>query len=149
MRKLQRSSQVALLFSRTQADISQHWLYVVNGRGNYPPFLSYCALDMAGYQPDYLFEEQILEGDLSRYRVLYMTAQTVALPADVQAKIDAWRAHGGQVVIDSVCDAKMFPYAKIAQANPYDASTAAYASPDWKWLDKAVFCNYAGHQTTG
>ncbi|HUW33418.1 MAG TPA: hypothetical protein VM223_17555 [Planctomycetota bacterium] len=139
-RELYRLKRVAVLFSKTEADHNRSHDYGVHCFGAQPPFVSFFALAMAGFQPDFIFEEQILRGDLGRYTVLYMTWQEHELPPDVRKRIDEFVAGGGKLVIDAISKPELFPNALRADVNPreYKGPHAFGGPEDWAWIDAAV-----------
>jgi len=140
-RELYRLKRVAVLFSKTEADYNRGHDYGLHCFGAQPPYVSFFALAMAGYQPEFVLEEQIANGAFVRhYSVLYLTWQQHALPPAVQAKIAEFVAKGGKIVLDAACDPELFPKAIRVDVNPreYKGPHAFGGPEDWAWIDAAV-----------
>lgn len=133
---------VALLFSKTEGDARGHD-YGLHCFGAQPPFVSFFALAMAGYQPDFVLEEDLLTGKpgvLANYPVLYLTAQTRPLPVAVDAAIRAYAAQGGKIVMDADSATTAYPSALRVDVKPatYKGPHAFGGPEDWAWIDTAV-----------
>jgi hypothetical protein len=139
LRQMDRERRVAILFSKTEVG-NESFRYNVHSKECYPPFVTFFALVMAGYQPDYIFEEQILNGELDRYPLLYLTWQQKAMAPAIKARVDAFVARGGKLAIDAASNASLYPGARVVEVNPqgYKGPGGFGGPEDWAWIDQNV-----------
>ncbi len=74
------------------------------------------ALARAGYPAHILHERLLPGGVLKRYRTLVIVGQTIPLPKDVRAALEAFTAGGGKVIMDRTCKESV-PGAIITEAD--------------------------------
>lgn len=119
--RLKPERDVALLMSLTQGCLGKN-----PGLDAYGMALASLA---SGYPASMIFEEDILRGKLSPYKVLLVPRQTIELPADVKRKISAWVQQGGRVITDKHTKVK-FPGMAQTSCDFGRWEEAVYPNPD-------------------
>jgi len=120
---------VALLYS-----VSHDYWYTDDPASFVENRLTWTALRQLGIQPDILREEDIEEGRLQDYKVLYLTGQ--CLTRSASAAIDAWVKNGGVVYLSAGAATRDEYY------TPY---TPGFASAVWPDNAAGVFTREQGH----
>jgi len=96
---LPRERDIAILHSFHQAAHPDS--RVPLGDFSNPVFVAFFCLTWAQYTPDVVYEESILGGALSRYKVLVLAGQMQPLPAEVLKHLREFQRRGGTVFLDA------------------------------------------------
>jgi hypothetical protein len=102
---------VGILFSRTQYGRQS----IIPAFGS-APFITFVSLARLGYTPCFLTEEEIAVGQFRGVQAVLALGQTVPLPGPVQARLAAFAAAGGRILVDgnttvALPAAERLPYA--------------------------------------
>lgn len=87
--------QVGVLYSKTQFARQETMAYIET-----PQFNAFITLARLGYTPRYITEEEIVACGLNGMKTLVVAQQTVPLPWQVMAQLDAFTQAGGRIIAD-------------------------------------------------